>query len=126
MALGGFTYLRSTHTIQHLLPMAEKTLSGHSTPLLVKMDEAKRVRTLERRKFNRAIKLFDDSVKQNDPTEILKPAFDEVCDTYKRLENANDDFMSCIDESHDDYASLSASAEDYITEVYRLKCKAHS
>ena len=90
------------------------------------MDEAKKVRTSERRKFNRAIKLFEESVKQDDPTEILKPAFDEVSSAYKRLENANDDFISCIDESHDDYASLLAAAEDYITEVYRLKCKAHS
>ena len=107
--------------------MAEGTSGGHSThPLLVKMDGAKRVRTSERRKFNRALKLFDESVKQDDSIEILKPAFDEVCDAYKRLENASDDFISCIDESHDDYASLLASAEDYITEVYRLKCKAHS
>ncbi|KAK3895180.1 hypothetical protein Pcinc_001040 [Petrolisthes cinctipes] len=113
-------------TIQHLLPMAEATLGAHSTALLVKMDDAKRVRTSERRKLNRAIKLFEESVKQDDPTEILKPAFDEICGAYKRLENANDDFISCIDVSCDEYASLLAVAEDYITEVYRLKCKAHS
>ncbi|KAK3869862.1 hypothetical protein Pcinc_024866 [Petrolisthes cinctipes] len=104
--------------------MAEATLGAHSTALLVKMDDAKRVRTSERRKLNRAIKLFEESVKQDDPTE--KPAFDEICGAYKRLENANDDFISCIDVSCDEYASLLAVAEDYITEVYRLKCKAHS
>ncbi|KAK4304584.1 hypothetical protein Pmani_023463 [Petrolisthes manimaculis] len=106
--------------------MSEATLGAHSTALLVKMDDTKRVRTSERRKLNRAIKLFEESVKQDDPTEILKPAFDEICGAYKRLENANDDFISCIDVSCDEYASLLAVAEDYITEVYRLKCKAHS
>ncbi|XP_064120677.1 uncharacterized protein LOC135225276 [Macrobrachium nipponense] len=90
------------------------------------MDRAKTVRTSERRKLNRTLKLFDESVKQDDSTEILKPAFDEVCDAYKRLEKANDDFISCIDESHENYVSLLESAEDHIIEVYRLKCKAHS
>ena len=96
------------------------------TPQLVKMEAAKNRRTSERRRFNRSLKFFDESVAQDDPTDILKPAFEEVCDVYKRLEKANDNFIESMDESHDDYTSLLASAEDYITDVYKLKCKAHT
>ncbi len=77
------------------------------------MEEAKSTRTTERRRFNRAVKLFNQNILQDDSTEILKTAFNEVCSTYRKLEIANDYLINCLKETDEGYETQLATAEDY-------------
>lgn len=91
------------------------------------MDEnLKKSRADAKRKFTRKVNLLKDAHARNDPLQVLKDIYHEVCEQFNRVEEINDVMVNSLDTKDESYDSLVTDLENYIMDVERVKNDVHA
>ena len=98
-----------------------------NTRSLAKMDEQLvKARTNTKRKFTRKVNLLKEAHAQQDPLEVLRGIYDDVCEQFIEIEKINDKLAESIDAKELNYDVLIRDLDAYTTDVERTKNAAHA
>ena len=98
-----------------------------NTRPLAKMDEQLvKARIIAKRKFTRKVNLLKEAHTQEDPLEVLRDIYDDVCEQFIQIEKINDQLAESIDTKGQNFDVLISDLDHYITDVERTKNAAHA
>ncbi|KAK4316629.1 hypothetical protein Pmani_012229 [Petrolisthes manimaculis] len=81
-----------------------------------RINSLKKQRGVDKGKFTTKVRIFNNLVLQNNPTEVLDDIFCEICSLFERVENTNDEILQA------DKEDSQSEHLEYIGELQKEKC----